>query len=129
MTMKVFAENTWFYYEWLDDKVEVIYKLDFANPIRLNKVMNTMEIIGKSLYVWPSSIIVDVMDGVLKNDNYYWRVYANILWWFGNKVNSNNVTLIGWSGNSVNQKNDNASLLWWEGNTLEEWNWTPAVMI
>lgn len=127
------ADNSYTYdgfsYAWLDNKTEVLYRMTFVDPSDFEKTVNEIFIEDKNLYIWPKPVVVNLFTGS-KNEVASW-VYAHILWWIGNEINSKNITLIAWSGNKVYQKNDNATILWWEKNIVRNWknNWVSLISI
>ena len=112
-------------YTWIDNKVEVLYNMQFVDPLDSEKVVNNLYMSGESLYISPNIIVVS-------GDNIVWTwKYAHILWWTGNKIDSNNITIIAWKNNEVLSGNDNASILWWIDNKFAQWNdaWIPMIAI
>lgn len=102
-------------YTWIDNKVEVLYNMQFADPSNLEKVVNNLYMSGESLYISPNIVVVS-------GDNIVWTgKYSHILWWMGNEIYSNNITIIAWKNNIVRIKNNNASILWWVGNEIGTW--------
>ena len=132
MTMSIWV-SAWntddnnFLYTWLYEKSEVLYNMKFVDSSNLtNNVANTY-ISWKSLYIVPSPVIVNPLvcyggygDSCSINhsiNEVMGDVYGHVLWWYKNKVNSDNVTLIAWEDNVVTEWNDNAAFLWWQSNT------------
>ncbi len=103
-------------YSWYDDKVEVLYKMEFSNPENLygenGEPVDNFYMEDNILYVSPSMVRVKDADNTWAH---------SFLWWKWNDVKSDNVTMLAWYKNIVNFWNDNASVLWWSGNKVV-WN-------
>lgn len=118
-------------YTAVDDKVEVLSRLSFTITWDDNKatIVSEMYQSGTTLYVVPKPLVVNYSP-FLTNENILgsW-VWWNILWWYDNKVYSDNITIVWWKGNFVNSWNMNSTVLWWVWNTLGAWNETPSIMV
>ena len=119
-------EVTSFTYTWLDNRVEVIYSMQFVDPLDLKRFVNSIYVSGGSLYITPNPVIVNYPSNIVDTG-----MYSHILWWSDNKVYSDNVTLIAWKDNVVYTWNENASVLWWIGNKFYPWEsgWKPLISI
>lgn len=110
-------------YSWYDDKVEVLYKMEFSNPENLydenGEPVDNFYMEDNILYVSPNMIRV-------KNSGNTWN--HSFLWWEWNDVKSYNVTMLAWYKNIVENNGDNASLLWWSGNKVA-WNSSQVPVI
>lgn len=111
-------------YKWLDDKVEVLYNLSFMwekDNVSSEVVNASMEDEG-SLYITGNQVIVKpvgLLGGTVWGSNVVWDwVDANILWWENNLVNANNVTLVAWDNNKIQEWSDNSTVLWWLNNSI-----------
>lgn len=118
ITSSVWAEDsspvvTQFDYNWLDDNRETLYGIKFIDPSDYEKTISNIFVNNHSLYI-DSPVVVGSTSGNIVET---W-VKSNILWWINNIVNSENITIIGWSGNYISWKNDNATILWWNGNVF-----------
>ena len=120
------------YEKWIDDNKEVLYGIKFVDPQNFKKEISKIYIDESSLYISPNPVVVnnDTSNNVVVHE-YVWAFvdrwsegvsvikrlnYSHILWWKGNEIWSNNITIIAWSGNKVKWGNDNASVLWWIDN-------------
>ena len=112
-------------YTWIDNKVEVLYNMQFVDPSDLEKVVNNLYMSGESLYISPNIVVIS-------GNNIVWTgIYSHILWWIWNEIYSDNVTIIAWKNNIVKSGNDNASILWWMDNVFYSWKegWASIVSI
>ena len=123
-------------YTWLDDNSEVVYKMNFVDPEKLDRTVNSMYIKNSNFYITSGQVIVNpaTPDGkdIDRNVNKVWTgLYSHILWWSGNEVNSNNITLIAWENNKISSWNDNATILWWKNNNFSGWKnqGTPVISL
>ena len=116
------AANNEEQFEWIDDKHEVLLNLWFI-PYGGDTPVNEMFLTGNTFFVngnkWISVNITSNSSSTGK--------YINLLWWDWMRISSNNITIIGWNGNVVGEKNDNAAILWWvpvgwNGNSVDEGN-------
>ena len=129
------AEFKGFQYTWLDDKQEVLYGMRFVNKNDMQKLVSEIYVNGKSLYIVPNPVVVNEVpgwtEGIFDSSNEVnLGVYGHVLWWRRNKVESENVTLIAWTDNTVRTWNDNAAFLWWDGNKhIGKSGWTPVVVV
>ena len=80
--------------------------------------MHTIKMNGSSLYITPKPVIVKPEDAGAVLGNKVNGVYSHALWWYGNQISSDNVTIIAGSTNVVGWWNENATVLWWEGNIM-----------
>ena len=100
-------------YSWMDDKVEVLYNLQFSMPNNLSGVVGEMYTVNNNdFYITSTPLTVNLSNTITKNVVDTW-LYSNILWWAGNIVKSKNITIIWWSSNKIWSSNDNAVILWW----------------
>lgn len=106
-------EITGFDYTWLDNNVEVIYGMQFVDPLILQKIVNNIYMSGSNLYIASNPVILDS-----SNNRVGTGIYSHILWWEENEVDSNNITLIAWEGNKIHSWYDNLSILWWVSNVI-----------
>ena len=99
-----------------DDKVEVLYRMEFSDPENLydenGEPVDNFYMEDNILYVSPSMVRV-------KDAGNTWNY--SFLWWVWNKVETGNVTMLAWYKNIVGDHNNNASVLWWSGNKVD-WN-------
>ena len=84
-------------YTWLDDKSEVLYRMDFVDPENLEKTVNSMYIKDANFYITSGPVIVNPATAdetdIDRNVNKVWSgVYSHILWWSDNEVSD----LLGW---------------------------------
>ena len=129
MTMSVMAGTESFPlnnvdYTWSDDSVEVLYRLRFSDKTEdWNEDVNELYMSGDILYLVPNQLILS------GNSVDTWK-YINILWWLGNHIESDNITIVAWYNNMIYSDNSGASLLWWEDNIIS-WSssWAPAVIV
>lgn len=128
MTFSVWAaaddDNFYMPYTWYDDRAEVLYGLEFSDPnILWEDSLDKLYMEENSLYLSPSAVMVENNTG--DSDK-----YVNMLWWESNEVYANNITIIAWYNNIIEEWNDNSSILWWESNVIT-WNSQkiPAVMV
>jgi len=119
---------TGFQYNWIENKRESVYRVEFVDSGDLNKIANEMYMTKESLYIVPRPVIVN--SGGSENEVKQYT-YGHVLWWKGNEVKSNNVTLIAWKNNKVVEYNKNATVLWWIGNEFgyAGWMWNPRFPI
>ena len=119
-------------YSWLDDKVEVLYELQFTDPETLWwEPVNELHVKNGSLYLTPNQVIfnetgVDWDDNVVDTGK-----YINVLWWEWNIVDADGVAIIAWYKNIVDDDSANSSVLWWDENELgwfDDENRAPSVM-
>ena len=137
-TSSVWAARLWqdistLSYSGIDDKVEVLYNLDFAKPEDLEKKLIKMYIKDtKNLYVQTAIPLVENPDNIVdtdKNEVADW-VHSNILWWYNNEVKSDNITIVWWSDITVENGNNNAVVFWWDEINLEwEAQWNSATLV
>ena len=104
-------ENGDLTYEWIDDQVEVIFDLSFAPEGDLWNAVSNMYLTTE----WTFYISGDVVNSSHDN-NIDGRVY--LLWWEKMVVASDNITLMWWRNNNIEESNPNTAILWWEWNTL-----------
>ena len=123
-------------YTWLDDNSEVVYKMNFVDPEKLDRTVNSMYIKNSNFYITSGQVIVNPATSdetdIDRSVNKVWTgLYSHILWWSGNEVNSNNITLIAWENNKISSWNDNATILWWKDNNFSGWTpqWTPIISL
>ena len=126
------AEYSQFQYSWTDDKVEVLYNLQFSKPEYLSGFVGEMYTDKNNDFYITSTPITVNESGVKAedvNEVDKW-LYSNILWWHKNKVHSNYVTTIWWEENVIAAWNDNAVIFWWKNNEIS-WSaaWNPSVII
>ena len=117
-------------YSSVDDKVEALERLSFTFTGDDNKVKIVSEMYqsGTTLYVVPKPLIIN--SPVLPDKNIIWSwVWWNILWWYNNEVDSDNITVVGWKENRVESGNTNSTVLWWIGNVFGGWNDSPSIMV
>ena len=93
-------------YTWLDDNSEVVYKMNFVDPEKLDRTVNSMYIKNSNFYITSGQVIVNPATSdetdIDRSVNKVWTgLYSHILWWSGNEVNSNNITLIAWENNKI----------------------------
>ena len=115
-------DNIYNYSSWIDDKVEVLYNVELLDGA--NSVRSKLSIDWVSLKIDSVPLIISGRNHVISP-----TVYSNILWWEANKVYSNNITILGWEDVYISNSNDDAAILWWMSNTMDEWKWTPLVLI
>lgn len=126
-----------FNYTWVDEKQEALYGMRFVYKENMVEDVINMYVKGRALYVTPNPVVVnpinhttnEISDGTNTVNE---GLYGHVLWWFKNKVSSDNVTLIAWEENEVPENNDNATLLWWKKNKnfgRMKTNWTPMVVV
>ena len=133
MTVSVWAtDDTWKYsmvYPWRDDRVEVLYWLQISDKNKLwDEFVNQFFMKDKTLYLSPNQVKVKSKDSFGDNTVDTWK-YINVLWWEDNNIKSDNITLIAWNWNGVEELNDSASILWWQSNKIEGMSsWAPAVI-
>ncbi len=104
----------------VDNRVEVLYGMQFVDPLDLQKIVNNIFMSGSSLYITPNPVIVNPRDSSTDRNIVESGVYSHILWWEDNEIYSNNVTIIAWIWNKVGSWNDNLSILWWGSNQIAE---------
>ena len=117
-------------YPWIDDRVEVLYWLQFSDRNRLwDEFVNQFFMKDKTLYLSPNQVKVKSNDSSFRDNTVDTWKYINVLWWENSKIKSDNITLIAWNWNTVVEWNDNASILGWEENKIKETSsWAPAVI-
>lgn len=137
MTSSVWAASTSneyneFPYSWMDDRVEVLYNLQFSDPKILSGFVGEMYT-DKNNDFYITSTPITVNDSGAKDEyknevDKNKKIYSNILWWHGNKVHSENVTILWWSGNIVDE--DSAVIFWWIENEIS-WGtvWNTEVIV
>ena len=134
MTVSVWAaDDRWNYemvYPWIDDKVEVLYWLQISDRNRLwDEFVNQFFMKDKTLYLSPNQVKVKSKNSSFHDNTVDTWKYINVLWWENSKIKSDNITLIAWNRNIVEEWNDNASILWWEWNEIfGTSSWAPAVI-
>ena len=126
------AEYSQFQYSWTDDKVEVLYNLQFSKPEYLSGFVGEMYTDKNNDFYITSTPITVNESGVKAedvNEVDKW-LYSNILGWHKNKVHSNYVTTIWWEENVIATWNPNAVIFWWKNNEIS-WSatWNPSVII
>ena len=115
-------------YTWVADKVEVVYWLSFINSGNFREDLYRIYESWSSLYITSGNISVNnkalQSNGILRTNEIGEGVKWHILWWDYNSLNSNNVTIIGWYQNKVNNWCNNSLLIWWSENELctTQWN-------
>lgn len=110
-------------YQWLEEKKEVLYKLDFVRKTNLSGIVSTVSVDDRwgidKLYITPIPIVIKKW---YSSNNYIWVYmsgkYVNLLWWNGLKISWDNVTIIWWSDFTVNKSNDNVTIMWWNWNKI-----------
>ena len=124
-------------YTWVDDNVDVVVGLNFIDQDNQSKDLYNFYESWDNLYVTPNNVVVNVTDSlgrIERNNEVIGSVYGHVLWGEGNKLNSDNVTIIAWSSNDLGAGNTNAVLLWWTGNimggsevlALVGWEWNDV---
>ncbi len=111
-------------YPWLDEKKEVLYKLDFVREANLSNIESTMSVDDRwgidKLYVTPIPIVIKKWYN--SNNEYIWVYmsgkFVNLLWWDNLKISWDNVTIIWWYNLVVNRDNDNVTIMWWKENKV-----------
>ena len=114
------------WYTWVEDRTESVQSIEFIQS------GDETTVVGQ-LY-WPNKSTIKITNNpvilsgnTLSNDSV---AGSNILWWAGNTLGSDNVTLIWWQWNIISSGNDNATVLWWVGNQISNTTSsnTPAVL-
>ena len=100
--------------EWIENKSEAIYNMEFAKKWDLGNSFNYMYLSWNTFYVSWAWMFVDGNE-VITDKN------INILWWIGNNVKSENVTLLGGKHILVGSRNGNITILWWKGIEVKTW--------
>ena len=126
------AEYSQFQYSWTDDKVEVLYNLQFSKPEYLSGFVGEMYTDKNNDFYITSTPITVNESGVKAedvNEVDKW-LYSNILGWHKNKVHSNYVTTIWWEENVIATWNPNAVIFWWKNNEIS-WSaaWNPSAIV
>ena len=116
------ADNVYTYSSWIDDKSEVVYRLELMDWE--GDVKSSFYIDWSGLQVYSVPWIVTGHDHEI-NAN----LYSNILWWEWNKIYSNNITILGGKDVYVSENNDNAAILWWETNSMYLWIGEPSLLV
>ena len=120
------------YNEWLNERTEVLYKLDFVRKDDLKNVISTIEVDDKwgidRLSITPKPVVITRWYG---NDIWNYDKYVNLLWWDDLNIYSDNISIIWWSYNEVNGYNNNATIFWWKSNKIvsNNSNGVPNVII
>ena len=122
---------------WVDNKTEVVNKITLVDSEDQSEVV--WEIYVTDIW-WEQTVVIDSNSIVsqpydARNDEWIKTNEVSgssqILGWSGNKVYSDNITIIAWQDNVINEWNDSATMLWWVGNRIgssTRW-WVPAVMV
>jgi len=129
-------------YDWLEDRDEVVYEVLFIETDE-NKQLTEDDFSnvykkGKSLYITPKNVVVTLdldenpemavyVNRINKQNGEY--VYGHVLWWISNTLSSNNVTLIGWIGNTVGANTSNSAVLWWKRNSVDNGSKDNSVVL
>lgn len=126
------SEYSQFQYSWTDDKVEVLYNLQFSKPEQLSGFVGEMYTDKNNDFYITSTPITVNESGVKAedvNEVDKW-LYSNILGWHKNKVHSNYVTTIWWEENVIATWNPNAVIFWWKNNEIS-WSaaWNPSAIV
>ncbi len=106
----------------VDNVQEVLYGMQFIDPLDVQKIVNNLYISGSNFYITPNPVI-------LSGNTVDAGLYSHVLWWERNEVYSKNITLIAWWNNIINDGNENASILWWDGNQVRNGDWIPAILV
>lgn len=136
LPISVWAESTFVVYTWVNDNMEVLYDASFITGNVYGGVPNIwdeMHMEWDSFYIKPRSVIVNnvnMADVFYRSNSVSGNVYWSILWWNDNSIGSDNVTIVAWRKNVVNNWNDSATILWWNRNMIQWWDsFNPAVML
>ena len=119
-------------YSWLNDTVEVLYWLHFADPESLwEDPINEFYVKDGSLYLTPHQIIFNETGAGWDDNVVDTGKYINVLWWEWNIVDADGVAIIAWYKNVVDDNSSIPSILWWDENELKWIDWdvlTPSVI-
>ena len=116
-------------YEWIDDNKETLYSIKFVDPLNLNSTIGDISIQDESLFISSDSVLVNYNNCDEKCNKVNTWIHSHILWWSGNSINSNYVTIIAWDNIDVKAWNENATIVWWNDNIIYWWNNSSAVSI